>query len=141
MKRWPTKLLGELCNVIAGGTPSRGHPEFYDGKIPWVKISDMLQGTVLRTEETISQLGLANSAAKLLPAGTILISIFATVGRTAVLGVEAATNQAIAGVIPKHMQTVSPAFLRLFLDYSVSDLIAKARGGAQLNINGKILKS
>ncbi|HET7625635.1 MAG TPA: restriction endonuclease subunit S [Verrucomicrobiae bacterium] len=141
MNRWPTKPLGEICDVVAGGTPSRGRPEFFKGKIPWVKIGDMLQGTVSETEETISQLGLENSAAKLLPAGTILISIFATIGRTAVLGVEAATNQAIAGVTPKDTRQLTPPFLRLFLDCSVAELTTRARGGAQLNINGKILKS
>jgi type I restriction enzyme S subunit len=141
MKPWPKKLLGELCDVIAGGTPNRGRPDFFGGDIPWVKIGDMLQGTVFDTEENISQLGLENSAAKILPAGTTLISIFATVGRTAVLRINAATNQAIAGIIPKATHQLTSPFLRRFLDHSISDLTASARGGAQLNINGKILKS
>jgi type I restriction enzyme S subunit len=138
---WPTKPLGELCTVVAGGTPSRTHPEFFNGGIPFVKIGDMLQGRVTQTEETISQLGFENSAAKILPPGTVLISIFATIGRTAVLGIEGTTNQAIAGVIPKNILQITPFFLRYFLDCSVVNLTAEARGVAQLNINGKILKS
>ena len=141
MKAWPTKPLGELCSVVAGGTPSRTRAEYYDGGIPWVKIGDMLQGTVVRTEESISRLGLESSAAKLLPPGTVLISIFATIGRTAVLGIEASTNQAIAGVTPRDVRELSPPFLRYFLDRSVASLVGEARGVAQLNINGKILKS
>jgi type I restriction enzyme S subunit len=141
MNRYPNKPLGELCSVVAGGTPSRNRADFYDGGIPWVKIGDMLQGTVTHTEETISRLGLHSSSAKLLPPGTVLVSIFATIGRTAVLAIEAATNQAIAGVTPKNPQEIGPEFLRFFLNYSVSNLTAEARGVAQLNINGKILKS
>jgi type I restriction enzyme, S subunit len=141
VKRWPIRPLGELCNVVAGGTPSRTRSDFYNDGIPWVKISDMLQGTVTQTEETISRLGLDSSTAKLLPPGTVLVSIFATIGRTAVLATEAATNQAIVGVTPKNPDEISPQFLRFFLDSSVGDLTTEARGVAQLNINGKILKS
>ncbi|MEU1586068.1 restriction endonuclease subunit S [Micromonospora sp. NPDC005710] len=137
---WPVVSLGEVCTVVAGGTPSRANPAYFDGDIPWVKIGDMLQGIVTSTDETITDAAVKSSAAKVLPAGTVLISIFATIGRTATLGVDAATNQAIAGVIPRDPSTLSPAFLRRYLDSIAAELTRKAQGVAQVNINSTVLR-
>ncbi|MGH8222008.1 MAG: restriction endonuclease subunit S [Woeseiaceae bacterium] len=141
MKPWPQISLGELCEVTAGGTPSRAVASNFGGDIPWVKIGDMLQGRVVTTEERLSRSGLENSAAKILPAGTVLISIFATIGRTAVLGVNAATNQAIAGITPRNVDVLLPEYLRRFLDSQASSLERRARGVAQANINSSLLRA
>lgn len=133
--------LGELADVVSGGTPSRSEPTYFGGGIPWVKIGDMLQGTVSDTEETISESGLRGSAAKLLPAGTLLLSIFATIGRTAVLGVDAATNQAIAGIQIHSPTRVDRGYLRRYLEFTSAKLADQGRGVAQANINLSILRS
>jgi type I restriction enzyme S subunit len=134
------RKLAEVCQVFSGGTPSRTKLEYFGGGIPWVKITDMLQGTIVSTEETLTAAGIENSSARLLPSGTVLISIFATIGRTAVLGIDAATNQAIAGVVPQNKAQLDSQYLRYFLDSQHSELNRVARGVAQPNINQGILK-
>lgn len=136
---WKNSRLGSFCDVIAGGTPPRSNSASYGGSIPWVKISDMLQGEIYDTDEKITEEALANCNTKLLPAGTILLSIFATIGRSAVLRVPATTNQAIVGIIPRK-DDIDKLYFRHFLDAASVSLASKGRGVAQNNINSSILR-
>ena len=138
---WRSVKLGDTCDVIAGGTPKRSKPSYWSGDIPWVKISDMIEGRIRQTEETITRAGLEGSSAKLLPPGTLLVSIFATIGRTAVLECEAATNQAIVGVIPKQQGQFDDRFLQYSLRRKTQELQRQGRGVAQANISGSMLKA
>ena len=137
--KWPTDSLGSLCDVISGGTPKRTVDEYWNGEIPWVKISDMLQGEIKHTDESITDRGLQESPARLLEPGTLLLSIFATVGRTAVLAIPAATNQAIVGLRIK-TENLDQRYFRHYLDSQAETLKSKSRGVAQDNINTSILK-
>ena len=137
----PTVPLGELAQVVSGGTPKRSELSNFGGRIPWVKIGDMQPGSVFRTEESLTDAGLNSSSAKLLPAGTLLLSIFATIGRTAVLEIEAATNQAIAGLKIKDPSKVNRNYLRRYLEFASYGLSQMGRGVAQANINLSILRS
>ena len=110
-----------------------------DGNIPWVKISDIKGKKLYITEEKITELGLEKSSAKLFPKGTILYSIFATLGEVAILDIDATTNQAIAG-LQLIDDSVLPDYLYYFL-VSKKDFVNNiGRGVAQNNINLKILR-
>jgi type I restriction enzyme S subunit len=135
---WPVKKLGEVAVIQSGGTPSRSKLEYWNGDIPWVKISDMLQDPIISTEEKITQIGLNSSSAKLWEKGTILLSIFATLGRVSELQIEAAANQAIAGINPT--KAIDQQFLKFFLLTKANEILKKGRGLAQNNINLSILK-
>lgn len=133
--------LSEIFDVHAGGTPSRAKmTEYYGGKIPWVKISDMLQEKISFTEEYITDKAVKDKNLKILPAGTLLISIFATVGRTAILKIDAATNQAIVGLISKN-EYFNNLYVKYFVDHKINDIKKLSRGVAQNNINKSILSS
>ena len=132
--------LGDVCNIQSGGTPSRGERNYWEnGQIPWVKISDIKAKFLNNTEEHITELGLKNSSAKVFPTGTILYTIFATLGETCILNIDAATNQAIAGI-----QIESDELIRDYLYYYLisrkDTVLAMGRGVAQNNINMKMLK-
>lgn len=132
--------LGDVCKIQSGGTPSRSEPTYWNhGIIPWVKISDIKGKYLNTTEEYITEAGLENSTAKIFLSGTILYTIFATLGETCILNIDAATNQAIAGI---HVESnlVFNDYLYYYL-VSQKDTISKmGRGVAQNNINMKILR-
>ena len=136
---WCWVKLDNITKISAGGTPSRGNPLYWqNGNIPWVKISDMSGKYVETTEEKITQLGLENSSAKIFKKGTILYSIFATIGDVAILNIDAATNQAIAGITCSPFCNVDYLYYVLLVLKDL--LVAKAKGVAQVNINQSILK-
>ena len=97
---WEVKRTKFAARLRSGHTPSRQHPEYWqDCTIPWFGLADVWQirdgqiEYVHETTEKISELGLANSAARLLPKGTVILSRTASVGFSAILGVDMATTQ------------------------------------------------
>ena len=136
---WVVTELGTVSQLSSGGTPSRSNEEYWKGPIPWVKIGDIPEdGIVKKTEESITALGLSNSSAKIFTKGTILFTIFATIGKVGVLEIEAATNQAICGIRP--FNGVDPSFLFYYLRYAGKQLERKTHGITQSNINMTIAK-
>lgn len=131
--------LGDICTIQSGGTPLRSNLEYWDnGTIPWVKISDFDGKYLLHTSELISQSGLDNSSAKIFPKGTILYTIFATLGEVCILNIDAATNQAIVGLQITD-DSVIPDFLYYYLLSKKAYVNEIGRGVAQNNINMSIL--
>ena len=132
--------LGELCDVCSGGTPKRSVPEYWnEGSIPWVKISDISSKFISSTEEQITEAGLKGSSAKLLAPGTLLYSIFASIGAVGILKIPAATNQAIAGLSIR-TDRIERDYLYHYLKSQEALAKSSGRGVAQNNINLTILR-
>jgi len=138
---WEWKRLGTLARIDSGGTPSRGNVQYWEGgNIPWVKISDIKEKYIAKTSERITTEGLQNSSAKLFPKGTILISIFATIGDVGILKIEACCNQALAG-IQLIDYSIDQDYLYYYLKNIKIHIESLGRGVAQNNINLSILKN
>lgn len=132
--------LGDICTIQSGGTPSRSNKKYWDnGTIPWVKISDFSGKYLDHTSEKITQEGLDNSSAKFFPKGTILYTIFATLGETCILNINATTNQAVVG-LKINNDSVLTDYLYYYLLSKKAYVNEMGRGVAQNNINMKILR-
>jgi type I restriction enzyme, S subunit len=100
---WDDVTVEDFGEIVAGGTPSRAVPSFWNGQIPWVTPGEItsLQGKYVRdTKERITPEGLTGSAAKLLPVGSLLVTTRATLGEVAIVAVPVATNQGFKSIIP-----------------------------------------
>jgi type I restriction enzyme S subunit len=139
---WELKQLGSIAEVSAGGTPSRGVPEYWNGGIPWVTTTEVDFGRIRVTSQNISALGLKSSAAKLLNPGTILLALYGqgkTRGKVAILDIEATSNQACAAIVLS--ETVSRPFVFSYLASRYDFIRGLSNTGNQENLNGVIVKS
>ncbi|WP_293692990.1 restriction endonuclease subunit S [uncultured Phascolarctobacterium sp.] len=138
-ENWVWVRLESVASWGSGGTPSRKHEEYYNGDILWIKTGELNNGWIYDTEEKITDEGLKKSSAKLFPTYSVLIAMYgATIGKVAILGVPATTNQACACAVCNQ----SLLYMYLFY-YCISQknvFIEKGKGGAQPNISQIILK-
>ena len=131
--------LGDIFEIGSGGTPSKIHPEYYGGNIPWVKTGDLKEEYLYSVEDHITEEGLNNSSDKMYPPGTVLIAMYgATIGATSILRFDACTNQACAAFKP--CTEVKPEYLYYFLRSKKQKFISDGVGGAQPNISAGYLK-
>jgi len=114
------------------------------GEIPWVKTSEVAFAPIEATEELVSRLALADCSLTLLPPKTVLVAMYGqgkTRGQSAILEIEATTNQACFAILPN--ETWEPEFLYFWLMSSYQNLrnLSDDRGGNQANLNGALLNA
>jgi len=141
MSEWSEKKLGDIAETTSGGTPDRKNQAFFGGSIPWVKSGELEDTFINDTKEKITPEGLKHSAAKLFPSGTLLMAMYgATVGKTALLKIEAATNQAVCAIFPRAGEAGTD-FLRYALVYQRPEILKLRYGGAQPNISQQVVRN
>lgn len=126
---WTTTKLADIAVIQGGGTPSRAEPSYFGGDLPWVTPTDLAPiGKIIAlgdVAESLTSTGLQSSSAKLIPAGSVLFSSRASIGKIAVTDRECATNQGFINLTPK-ADIVCPWFLAYLLGRYTSDLIQLA---------------
>lgn len=138
--KWPLLKLEDVAKWSSGGTPKAGVFEYYDGNIPWSVIGDLNEDVVLETKDKITDKGLKESSAKVQPKGTVMLAMYgASIGKTGIMGIPMATNQAIAcGQV--NSEIMSEMFLLYYLQSQKSEFVRSGAGGAQPNISQGIVK-
>ena len=139
--RFADVRIGDFCQTGSGGTPSRSNgSEYFGGSIPWVKSGELREKVITSTEETITESGLNSSSAKLLPPNTLLVALYgATVGRIGILGIPAATNQAICHIVPDESRA-NRRYLFHALQAQVPYWLSKRVGVGQPNISQGVVR-
>ena len=100
-KSWEWVRLGSIGDWGSGATPSRTHPEYYGGNIPWLKTGDLNDGYIKSVPEFITDLALEKTSVRLNPVGSVLIAMYgATIGKLGILSIPATTNQACYACLP-----------------------------------------
>lgn len=140
---WPIGTICDLGTVVGGGTPSKSKAEYYTDKgIAWITPKDLSTNKskfISHGENNITELGLKNSNATIMPKGTVLFSSRAPIGYIAIADGEVTTNQGFKSVVPK--PEIGTAFVYYFLKYNLPIIEGMASGSTFKEVSGSVMKS
>ncbi len=138
---WRKLRVEEFAAVVGGGTPSTKDPANFNGEIPWITPKDLSGYSfryISRGERNITQQGLANSNAKILPAGSVLLTTRAPVGYVAIAANSLTTNQGFHSLVPR--EGFSSEFIYYLLKANTEYLKTNASGTTFGELSGQVLK-
>ncbi len=139
-KGWEIKSLGEVCEILNGGTPDTTIPKYWDGENLWITPKDMGKLESIYVDDTLRKItdeGLKNSSAKILPPNSIILSSRAPIGHLAINTKPISTNQGCKGLVPK--KRVDTLFLYYFLSKSIDLLNSLGTGATFKELSGSKL--
>ena len=142
-KKWNSSKLSELCSLKSGGTPTRQHPEYFEGTIPWITTVSLgkFELTFDDATEYITEEAIYNSATKIIPANSLLFGIRVGVGKVSKNLVPMCTNQDIMAITEINENNINLLFLKSILDAFSSFFNSQKRGATIQGIKSETLKS
>lgn len=126
---WEINKLGEVCDIIGGGTPAKNIAKFYEGNILWATVRDMKSEIISETEFKISEEAVQKSSTNIIPKGNVIIATRVGLGKTCLIQFDTAINQDLRGVIPKKSKQLDVGYLFQWFK-SISHLIIQEGTGA-----------
>ena len=142
---WEMVELGEVCDMMTGGTPTSTKKEYYEGgAIKWLVSGDIHQGQIYDCEGRITELGLQNSNAKFLPINSVLIALNGqgkTRGTVAILRTKATCNQSLVSIYPKKDKTILAEFLCVQLQSKYQEIREMTGDKERSGLNMPLLRS
>lgn len=139
---WKKGTVCDLGTVVGGSTPSKSKPEYYtDSGIAWITPKDLSVNKskfIYHGENDITELGLKNSSASIMPEGTVLFSSRAPIGYIAIAAGEVTTNQGFKSIVPK--PEIGTAFVYYFLKYNLPVIEGMASGSTFKEVSGATMK-
>lgn len=135
---WEATNVGKISKTELGGTPSTSVDEYWqNADIPWLSSAETASFPIITSEQKITQAGIDNSAATLLPKGTVVISIVRYI-RPSILGIDAATNQSVVGI--RECKRLKSSFLYPYFCSEVPRLMGLRTGAQQPHINKGVIE-
>lgn len=143
-EHWETVKVGDVCTIKSGGTPSRNNSSYWNGNIAWIKTGQINFNRIYEADEFITEEGLKNSSARIIPKGTILMAMYGqgiTRGKVAVLEINATINQACAALILTSKKVDNEFLFQILISkYEYMRQISDDRGGNQGNLNSQMIR-
>ena len=143
MTEWQKIKLGDICDVVGGGTPSTKVDDYWNGNIPWLTPKDLSGYSnryISKGERSITEKGLQNSSAKMLPKGTVLLTSRAPIGYVAIANNDVCTNQGFKSIV-LNRELFSPEFFYYLLKNNIDYVVGMASGSTFAEISGSQVKN
>ena len=140
-KGWQTKNLGDLCDVVGGGTPPKDKPAFYSGDIPWATVRDMRQDVITETEFRITKDAVKSSATNIIPSGNVVIATRVGLGKVCLIGQDTAINQDLRGIVPRSDKALVVRYLYWWLKSIADVIVAEGTGATVQGVKLPFVKS
>ncbi|RLA42196.1 MAG: restriction endonuclease subunit S [Gammaproteobacteria bacterium] len=138
---WDIAKLGDVCNVIGGGTPSKSNSGFYEGNIPWATVRDMKEDIIAHTDFQITENAVKNSSTNIIPAGNVVIATRVGLGKICFIQRDTAINQDLRGVIPKKPDQLSVSYLFWWFKNIAPTIVAEGTGVTVQGVKLPFVKS